>query len=255
MILINAIYFKGIWKKEFDKNLTEKRKFINFKKEQKLVDFMYKNEYFKYYENENLKTISLDYKDDNMEALIILPKNEYNINNYIKNFNQKTYNEIISGLHMGKVCWYLPKFKIEFSDELTKYFLNLGIKLAFDKILADFSEIKKIGKTRNIFIQQIIHKAYIEIDEKGTETAAVTEIGMFDEEIAIEEEKEEYFIMDIDHPFLFIIRNKKLSSEHDMLFICKIEDLYDEDKNIQKKSESINTNKNRSRSRSRSKKK
>ena len=104
MILINAIYFKGIWKKEFDKNLTEKRKFINFKKEQKLVDFMYKNEYFKYYENENLKTISLDYKDDNMEALIILPKNEYNINNYIKNFNQKTYNEIISGLHMEKVC-------------------------------------------------------------------------------------------------------------------------------------------------------
>ena len=98
MLLINAIYFKGKWKEEFDKKITKKREFINYEKNKYLVKFMYKEGHFNYYKNDELQAISLNYKDDNMKALIILPKNEYNINNYIKKFNQEEYIKIINGL-------------------------------------------------------------------------------------------------------------------------------------------------------------
>ena len=87
MILIDAIYFKGEWTQNFDKALTRKRYFYNSKKEKNLVEFMQSKDKHYYFENEDIQAISLNYKKDNMEALIILPKNDYDINNYIKNFN------------------------------------------------------------------------------------------------------------------------------------------------------------------------
>ena len=84
IVLINAIYFKGIWKIQFNERFTQEREFLNHQKEKKLINFMYSKESYRYFENSNIQAISLDYGKDNMEALIILPKNEYDINNYIK---------------------------------------------------------------------------------------------------------------------------------------------------------------------------
>ena len=104
----------------------------------------------------------------------------------------------------------------------------------------------------NYYIYQIIQKAYIKIDEKGTKTAAVTMIEMRYYKSKVIRPKK-INIMDINHPFLFIIRNKKLPKEHDILFIAKIEELKDKGKNEnEKKSRSESKNKSRSRSRSRS---
>ena len=133
MILINAIYFKGEWTQNFDKALTRKRYFYNSKKEKNLVEFMQSNDKHYYFENEDIQAISLNYKKDNMEALIILPKNDYDINNYIKKFNQKEYNHILENLTSEKVKLYLPKFELEFGMELNKCLQDLGMKLAFNE--------------------------------------------------------------------------------------------------------------------------
>ena len=111
MVLINAIYFKGKWQEKFDVKITKKREFINYEKSKNLVKFMHKKGHFNYYENDELQAISLNYKDDNMKALIILPKNEYNINNYIKKFNQEEYIKIINGLCKKKFFYIYLNLK------------------------------------------------------------------------------------------------------------------------------------------------
>ena len=236
IVLINAIYFKGIWKIQFSERFTQEREFLNHQKEKKLINFMYSKESYRYFENSNIQAISLDYGKDNMEALIILPKNEYDINNYIKIFDQKEYVNIIKSLYDQKVELYLPKFEINFNTELEKVFQELGIKLAF-KSDADFSSMIKAQK---IYINRIIHSSYIKVNEKGTEAAAVTAVVMTRGGRSKRFEKN--IIMDINHPFLFIIRNKDLPPENDILFILKIEDLNgEEDRKKSKKFLNNNT--------------
>jgi len=256
MILINAIYFKGNWAQNFDKALTRKRYFYNSKKEKNLVEFMQsENEYY-YFENEVIQAISLDYEKDNMEALIILPKND-NINDYIKNFNQKEYNNILECLNNEKVKLYLPKFELEFKKTLNDLLQNLGMKLAFDENNADFFNLFEKPEEEkneiNFYISEILQKTYITIDEEGTEAVAITSICV---NIIGINRKRKISIMDINHPFLFIIRNQDLPSEHDILFIAKIEELKEKEKiGIECKRKSRSESKSRSRSRDRSRNK
>ena len=192
---------------------------------------MYSKSIYNYFENNLIQAISLDYQEDKMEALIILPKNEFDINKFIKTFNQDDYSNIIKKLNKQKVELFLPKFEIKFETELENIFQELGIKLAFNMDTADFSSLIKSQK---ICISRIIHSSYIKIDEKGTEAAAVTAVATRGRASL----PEKNIIMDINHPILFIIRNKDLPSGHDILFISKVENL---NKEGEKESKSIST--------------
>ena len=216
MVLINAIYFKEIWQQPFDKNNTRLDTFFGPKNQIKIM-FMNSTEKFDYYENEGIQAISLNYTKDNLNALIILPKNKSNINNYIKNFTSEKYNMIIGNLTNKKVKLSLPKFEFDFSAELSQNFKNLGMKDAFNGN-ADFSIMKK---EKDIFISSIIHKTYIKVDEKGTEAAAVTAIVMRYKSAL----PEPIPVMKVDHPFLFVIRNNDLQPGNDIIFISKVESL------------------------------
>ena len=215
MVLINAIYFKGEWEKAFDKNNTYKEKFLNFNKDGKETDFMHITQNYDYFENDDIQVISLNYKKDNLKAIIILPKKENDINNYIQNLTLKKYNEIINQLGNKKVIFSLPKFEINFSDELKPYFIALGMKEAFSD--ADFSAMRK---EKDIKIGRIIHKTFIKIDEKGTEAAAATAVVM--RKMMAPRPMP---VMNVNHPFLFIIRADELPFGHDMLFVSKVESL------------------------------
>ena len=224
MVLINAIYFKGKWKIKFNERLTKKKSFYNCQKEKKLINFMNSEYDYNYFENNEIQAISLNYQNDNIEALIILPKNEYDINKYTKGFNQEEYNNIINGLNYQKVELYLPKFEIKFETQLEEIFQKLGIKLAFNPDKADFSSMIKLGK---IYISKIIHSTFIKIDEIGTEAAATSSVVMTRGRSRLPNSKRS-IIMDINHPFIFIIRNKELPLGHDILFISKVEDINDQ---------------------------
>ena len=89
MVLINAIYFKGIWQKPFDKKLTKLDSFFGPNNQIKKIQFMNETKNFDYFEESGIQAISLDYTKDNLKAVIILHKNKGNINNYIENFTSK----------------------------------------------------------------------------------------------------------------------------------------------------------------------
>lgn len=231
LILINAIYFKGIWEKQFDKNKTKKKEFINYKKEKKLVDFMNINDKFYTYEGNNIQCLSLNYKNDNMKALIILPIDEYDINKFIQNFTMDDYKNILLNLTEEKVYLSIPKFEINFKCELKDILTNMGMKKAF----SDDADFSSMLNKNEIKIDDLIHKAYIKVDEEGTEASAITEVKFK------RKTKLKTPIMIVDHPFLFIIRNNNLPLTHDILFISKIEDF--KDNTIKNSDTDLNINK------------
>ena len=216
MVLINAIYFKGVWQKKFDKNKTIKNSFINFNQKSVETFFMNMTANFDYFEDNDIQAISLNYQGDKMKAFIILPKMQ-DINTYIKNLTSDKYYNIVKKLENKKVIFSLPKFEIKFGAELKPHFISLGMAEAFTNN-ADFSSMKK---ENNIKIGRIIHKTFIKVDEEGTEAAASTAVVMRAKCIMPKNDP----IMNVNHPFLFIIRADYLPLGHDILFISKVESL------------------------------
>ena len=218
MVLINAIYFKGFWQEKFDKKLTNKDEFMNYNKEPKEVDFMHITKKFDYFEDKELQAISLNYKKDHLKALIILPNPTIDINTFINAFTIEKYTKIVKKIINTNVIFSLPKFEIQFKVELKKDFISLGMIEPFSN-KADFS---KMRKENDLKIGKIIHKTFIKVDEGGTEAAAVTAVVMMKKLACVTKQKPDP-IMNVDRPFLFIIRSGDLPSEQDMLFVSKVE--------------------------------
>ena len=215
MVLINAIYFKGIWKYTFDKNKNTKNEFMNFNKEPKTVDFMNITQTFNYLDNEEVQAVSLKYQKDSLSALIILPKNESDINNFIQAFTFEKYDFILKNSFERKINLSLPKFEINFEDELKPNLISLGMNDAF----TDNADFSGMSKNQRLYIGKVIHKTFIKVDEEGTEAAAVTAVVMRKKCISITP------TMEVNRPFLFIIRGETLPSGHDILFVSKVESL------------------------------
>ena len=229
MVLINAIYFKGKWVKSFNKRNTRKNLFLNFNKTPIELFFMNTTNDYMYFEDEEVQALSMNYKNDNLEALILLPKHQIDINNYISNLTSQKYQIIISKLSKNKVILSMPKFVINFEAELTHYFNSLGMVEAFTD-QADFSTMSKSNKLK---ISKIVHKTFIEVDEEGTEAAAVTAVVM--RTLSVKPKTEIGIEMNVVHPFLFIIRSNQLPLEHDIMFISKVESLENKKNNFDNK--------------------
>ena len=217
MILINAIYFKGEWKNKFDKEMTHPLPFFNLGKEEKQVDTMKITETFKYYEDANVKAVELKFKRDSMSALIILPAEGKDINEYVNTLaeSEEEYKKIIGGLNEVKVFLTLPKFEVSFGQELKEILKRLGMTNAFSTKDADFSGLKDDD---NLCISKVLHKTYMKVNEDGTEAAAAT-VVVVDRGVPLEKVYE----MKVNRPFLFLLRNSKLPAGYDLVFMSKIE--------------------------------
>ena len=223
MVILNAIYFKGQWMKPFKEKFTSKKPFYNYnlKNNENLVDTMVNTEHFSYFEDSNLQAIQLPFKKDSMNAIIILPKDNLNINDFIDILdkdNEYIYT-IIDNFKYSKVNIEIPKFEIEYKESLKKVLKNMGVNLAFNSN-ADFSNIRI---QNDLLIDDIIHKTYIKVNEEDTEAAAVTIVEMVRFGLNIKDEK--IYNMKINRPFLYIIRNNRLPKNYDILFISKIEEI------------------------------
>ena len=156
-----------------------------------------------------------------MSAFIILPNENININDFIDILdkdNEYIYT-IIDNFKHSKVNIEIPKFEIEYKESLKEVLKNMGVNLAFNTN-ADFSNIRI---QNDLLVNDVIHKAYLKINEEGTEAAAATIVEMVRFGINIKEEK--FYNMKINRPFLFIIRNNRLPKNNDILFISKIEEI------------------------------
>ena len=222
MLVLNAVYFKGEWKNQFQEHLTRKQVFYNFNKEEINIDTMENTKYFNYFEDTNLQAIELNFKKESISALIILPTKKLNINEFIEILDKDNeyYYSIINNLKNTKVNLRLPKFELTYSKKLKEVLKTIGVNLPFEKN-ADFS---KIRNQNDIYINEIIHKTYLKVNEQGTEAAAVTAVEMLLAS-AFQPEPEKIYLMHVNRPFLFILRNKNLPKNYDIVFISKIEEL------------------------------
>jgi len=163
-----------------------------------------------YYEDSNLKALEIPYKEKKASMIVILPNETDGIENIENSFNYDSYKKIIASMNKTKVRLLLPKFKTECDYYLKDALSTMGMPIAFS-YTADFS-----GMTGNneLYINNVFHKAMINVSEEGTEASAVTAVFMF---IKVNNEIIKNFI--VDHPFLFIIKENETGT---ILFIGKI---------------------------------
>ena len=221
MLVLNAVYFKGEWLNKFDEYFTKKQIFYNLNKYSKNIDTMETTKKFYYFQDSNLQAIELGFLKESTSALIILPKKQLDINEFIELLDKDNeyFYSIINNLKITKVNLRLPKFELRYSKELKDVLKTLGVNLPFEKN-ADFS---KIRTQNDIYINDIIHKTYLKVDEQGTEAAAVTMVEMVFNSARPNPEK--IYDMHVNRPFLFILRNSQLPKNYDIIFISKIEEL------------------------------
>ena len=218
MILLNAIYFKGTWQKEFPQNATSTKAFYNLNEESKSVkiDMMSIKERFNYYEDKEIQIVELPYTKDSMSAIIILPNKDTNINDFINELDDEKLQKLLKRMYKEIVKLSLPKFELEFSGLLNDVLKKMGMDEPFNQVAADFTGMKDLS---DIYIEKVIQKTYLKVDEKGTEAADVTAVVINTKSIPIE------FSMTVDRPFLFMLRNQNLPQNYEMVFMSKIEQL------------------------------
>lgn len=200
LILTNAIYFKGKWQNQFNKKNTTDDYFKSYG-EAKKVRMMHLTEKFFYYENEEFQALDLPYVGENLSMMVLLPRGDNT--DYVDNNLVSCYEQATSGFENLKVVVSLPKFKVETKYTLGNTFKDLGAGLAFSDG-ADFSGITEAARLK---ISEVIHKAFVECDEEGTEAAAVTAVGMMrcTSMLPVAHPK----VFNANKPFVFFIRNRQ----------------------------------------------
>jgi serpin B len=205
LVLINAIYFKDRWDKEFEKHLTKKDDFYGVNNDTVKIDFMHESGYYNYFENADFQYISKDYAGKDKSFCVILPKKRDGICSIDTIMDKTTLDSIFKLKTSTLVDLSIPKFKLEASYSLNKSLSKLGLKNAF-AVGADFSGI---SATSHLKISHIIHKTHIEINEEMTEAAAATKISCADGLMPYDELAPKPKVFIADHPFMFMIIDTK----------------------------------------------
>ena len=200
MVLLNALYFKALWKDKFDKNYTLQQTFTTLKDAKIQVDMMRLYDKRQLYaETEDCQLVELPYKGDQYVADIILPAKDTDILTWVKTLDAERWQQLIKGIYSTEVNLGLPKFKLNYERELTDDLAALGMPAAFTPF-ADFSRLSELPT----YISLIKQKTFIQVDEEGTEAAAVT-IGIDVAASAGPDYVKEFIA---DRPFLFVIRER-----------------------------------------------
>jgi serpin B len=215
LILTNAIYFKGMWKYQFDIENTTDRDFKKQSDETIKIPTMQlinTENSFNYTETEDVQVLELPYSGDDISMLILLPKDN-EISNLIENIDDSKLSTWKDSMEEINLDIYLPKFKVESKYQLKDHLNNLGMVIPFTSA-ADFSGMNGI---KELYISKVIHKAYIDVNEEGTEAAAATAVIMERFSIGGSEE----IIFDCNHPFVYLIQHKQTGT---ILFMGSILD-------------------------------
>ena len=170
LFLINAIYFKGNWQDEFDKSMTRQGVFHMPDGSEKQVQMMRREGEYPYFHGENFEATSLPYGDGRLAMYIFLPNRNSNLNKFLRNLNAENWEGWISQLQDRRQTTMLPRFKLEYEIRLNDTLEALGMGIAFGAG-ADFS-----GMGPSLFISEVRHKTFVEVNEEGTEAAAVTAV-------------------------------------------------------------------------------
>jgi serine protease inhibitor len=215
LVLVNAIYFKGTWLTQFDKNRTHDEPFHLAADRQATAPLMFVERKFRYSETPELQVIELAYAGNDLSMLVLLPRRADGLAALEQTLTAENYGAWTKGLRSRKARVWLPRFRTASEFSLNRTLAALGITDAFSPA-ADFSGMD--GK-KDLFIGAVVHKAFVDVGEEGTEAAAATGVAMMLKSAPMHDEPPVVFRA--DHPFLFAIRENATGG---ILFLGRIVD-------------------------------
>lgn len=210
MVLVNAIYFKADWLDQFDAEDTFNHPFNLLDGTQVDVPMMSQGMYIPYIQEDGYQAIQLPYAGETVVMNIIIP-DEGKFEEVESSLNYEMLTDIFGNMNQTSMFLRMPKFQFESAFSLSDVLKELGMTNAFDRNKADFSGMT--GK-KDLFISEVIHKAFVAVDEEGTEAAAATAVIMETTGAAMYD-----MTLVIDHPFIFLIRDLESGQ---ILFIGRV---------------------------------
>jgi serpin B len=219
LVLTNAIYFQSAWAEEFAKGSTKKLPFRQTAQDKSEVLTMQQTDEFPYVEDADAQVLSLPYRGHELSMVIVLPKKVDGLGDVEAKLTEKRFSGWVENLNGDRrVEVYLPKFKMRSQFLLSRALKSMGMASAFSNN-ADFSAM---SRSESLLISEVIHQAFVDVDEEGTEAAAATAVLIAPTSAPFQpKEPPKPIIFRADHPFLFAIRDNRSGAA---LFIGRVED-------------------------------
>jgi serine protease inhibitor len=207
MFLVNAIYFKGIWQKQFDKSKTVDAAFHAADGTTTTVPMMARGSGVQSAFTPEYWAVDLPYGNSAFTMTVVLPNQNTDVDTFAESFDQAKWNTLVSSFHDSEVEVFLPRFRMEWKRALNEDLETLGMRLAF--YAADFTRMSPLGN--QLVITRVMQKTFVDVDEEGTVAAAATMVG-----IGLTSAPAAFRA---DHPFMVVIRERFSGT---ILFIGKI---------------------------------
>jgi serpin B len=211
MYLINAIYFKGQWRNAFDPSETQPGGFRTAAGSTQQVPLMHQQTSLRYAQTPQLQVVELLYGNEAFAMDILLPAEGVSPTTTVASLTAPAWTDLMSQLHAQAIELFMPKLTLAYERTLNDDLKALGMAVAFQAGAADFTRMSPAG--RELFISFVKQKAWVEINEVGTEAAAVTAVGISVTSLP------SYPVVRVDRPFLFVIRERFSGT---ILFVGKI---------------------------------
>jgi serpin B len=210
LVLTNAIYFNAAWEYPFDEDMTTDGPFYLLDGGQVIVPMMEQTEAFGYTDGEGYQAVELPYDGEELSLVILLPE-AGNFEAFEEGLQAQQVSDIISDLQPTEVALTMPLFEFESEFSLKDTLTRMGMPVAFSPYGADFSGMT--GKPE-LFISNVVHKAFVAVDEAGTEAAAATAVI-----VSLTATPPPPVEVTLDHPFIFLIRDIETDA---ILFVGRV---------------------------------
>ncbi len=203
LILINAIYFKGAWTNKFDNSLTKSDTFNLTSSTTKQAQMMSMYDKLSYYKDDKFQAINLPYGNENISMYVFLPSEDSSLDEFNKSLTSDNMQTWFTSFRKSQGQIILPKFKLEYQTSLNSSLTALGMGNAF----SDNADFKNMFKDNTkVAITDVKHKTFVEVNEEGTEAAAVTSVTVGATSVQIPTEP---FKMNVNRPFFYMIRDNQ----------------------------------------------
>ena len=204
MFLINAVYFKGSWTSPFETELTSEQAFNLVDGQTVTVPTMYQSGSFDYLKSSGFQALRLPYGEDEQMAMVLfLPDQNTSLSEFQNQLNQDNWSNWQAHFEAKAGTLMLPKFTMEYEKSLNQVLAELGMGIAFEPGKADFSGLAAAA-AGDIYISNVKHKTFIQVDESGTEAAAVTSV-----EVGTTSMPAYDFELNFDRPFFYAIEDSE----------------------------------------------
>ncbi len=212
LFLINAIYFKGDWMEPFNENRTREKPFYNANGTETDVLMMANDGSFHYFEKELFQAVRLPYGEGRMAMDVYLP--HQGVDSFLDQLSSEQWQEWSGSFQSKQGYLEMPRFTLEYEKSLVDVLKTLGMEIAFNENMANFSKMAEIPP--NLYISEVLHKSFIEVNEKGTEAAAATSVEIREESAPMYD-----FQMEVNRPFVYVIHD---TTTETVMFIGTLED-------------------------------